>query len=313
MQEDRALLKSWRAGDGKAGEELFRRHFADVFRFFDSKVSEHAEELTQQTFVACLKSSEGLSREPSFRCFLFAIAWTALQRHLSGELNNEPVDFAVSSLNDITGRIASPSSQLHRAQQSQFVHQALARLPAKQQILLEYCYWHNLDDAALAEIFGVGAETIPDLLLRARERPARAAHRDVAGIADGRERRRAHQLIAAARRRGPWWRGQCRREREIAMTNRNRSIALLSFVIGVGVVVLGSADARAGLCPYCTNSATVGDGIVFDELNVNIGVRRPGGPAIVKATLHGQAGHAAGEASLPDRRGRGQDLRRPST
>jgi RNA polymerase sigma factor (sigma-70 family) len=169
MQEDRALLKRWREGDGKAGEELFRRHFADVFRFFDSKVSAHAEELTQQTFVACLKSPEGLSREPSFRCFLFAIAWTALQRHLSSELNNEPVDFAVSSLNDITGRIGSPSSQLHRAQQSQFVHQALARLPAKQQILLEYCYWHNLDDAALADIFGVDAETIPDLLLRARK------------------------------------------------------------------------------------------------------------------------------------------------
>ena len=70
------------------------------------------------------------------------------------------------------------------------------------------------------------------------------------------------------------------------MTNRNRSIALLSFAIGVGVVVLGSADARAGLCPYCANSATVGDGIVFDELNVKIGVRRPGGPAIVKVTLH---------------------------
>ena len=73
------------------------------------------------------------------------------------------------------------------------------------------------------------------------------------------------------------------------MTNRNRSIALLSFAIGVGVVVLGSADARAGLCPHCSNSATVGDGIVFDELNVNLGVRRPGGPAIVKATLNGES------------------------
>ena len=70
------------------------------------------------------------------------------------------------------------------------------------------------------------------------------------------------------------------------MTNRNRSIAVLSFAIGVGVVVLGSAEARAGLCPNCSNSATVGDGIVFDELNVNLGVRRPGGPAIVKVTLH---------------------------
>jgi RNA polymerase sigma factor (sigma-70 family) len=168
MSEDRALLQKWREGDGRAGEELFRRHFADVFRFFDAKVGARAEDLTQQTFRACLKSRDGLSREPSFRCYLFAIAWKELQRHLSGELNDDAVDFEVASLSEITGRIGSASSQLHRAQQNQHVHQALARLPAKQQILLEYCYWHELDDAALADIFGVDAAAIPDLLVRAR-------------------------------------------------------------------------------------------------------------------------------------------------
>jgi hypothetical protein len=67
------------------------------------------------------------------------------------------------------------------------------------------------------------------------------------------------------------------------MTNRNR-IALLSFVVGLGVIVLDGPDARAGLCPICSNSATVGDGIVFDELNVH-GTRRLGGPRIVKVTM----------------------------
>src|SRR5687767_14034395 len=67
MEDDRALLQRWREGDGRAGEELFRRHFADLFRFFDSKVGARAEDLARQTFVACVKSRDDLGGEPSFR------------------------------------------------------------------------------------------------------------------------------------------------------------------------------------------------------------------------------------------------------
>jgi hypothetical protein len=69
------------------------------------------------------------------------------------------------------------------------------------------------------------------------------------------------------------------------MTDRTR-IALCSVAAGIAVSLFGSPDARAGFCPTCVNSATVGDGIVFDELNTK-GLRRPGGPKLESATLNG--------------------------
>lgn len=36
---DFALLDAWRAGDDRAGNELFERHFDSIHRFFDRKVS----------------------------------------------------------------------------------------------------------------------------------------------------------------------------------------------------------------------------------------------------------------------------------
>jgi len=47
-----------------------------------------------------------------------------------------------------------------------------------------------------------------------------------------------------------------------------------------GAILLFGGAARAGMCGWCFNSATVGDGIVFDELNVH-GIGRPGGPRIL--------------------------------
>jgi hypothetical protein len=50
-------------------------------------------------------------------------------------------------------------------------------------------------------------------------------------------------------------------------------------------LLLGESVARAGFCWGCgSNSATVGDGVVFDELNSR-GDRRPGGPKITGARL----------------------------
>jgi len=168
MDPDIALLERWRAGDKRAGEELFGRHFAEIFRFFDGKVIGKAEDLTQQTFLECVRSRDNFRAESSFRTYLFAIAWNELRHHLRRELKNENLDFEVSSLDELTALIASPSSEVDRVRRNRRVQHALVQLPVAQQILLEYHYWHELNAAALAEIFVVPAGTIRVRLLRAR-------------------------------------------------------------------------------------------------------------------------------------------------
>src|SRR5262249_44876369 len=76
------------------------------------------------------------------------------------------VDFDLSSIAEI---ITTPSSKLDRAQEKDALRAALATLPTEQQLLLELHYWHDLDAAALAEVFATNAGNIRVRLLRARQ------------------------------------------------------------------------------------------------------------------------------------------------
>jgi RNA polymerase sigma factor (sigma-70 family) len=169
MDPDIALLERWRTGDKRAGEELFGRHFSQVFRFFDGKVGARAEDLTQQTFLACLKSRDRFRAESSFRTYLFGIVWNELRHYLRREAKVDHIDFDQSSLSELTAMMTSPTSGIDRQRETRRLHEALAQLPVAQQILLEYHYWHDLDAEALADLFGVPAGTIRTRLTRARQ------------------------------------------------------------------------------------------------------------------------------------------------
>jgi RNA polymerase sigma factor (sigma-70 family) len=168
VDPDLDFLRRWQAGDKRAGEDLFHRHFADILRFFENKVWSKAEDLTQQTFVECVASRDRFRGESTFRTFLFAIAWNQLRHHFRRELKEENLDFEVSSLSDLVASTTSPSGKLDRHRRHRQIHDALARLPLSQQTLLELHYWQGLDAAALAEVFGVAAGSIRVRLLRAR-------------------------------------------------------------------------------------------------------------------------------------------------
>jgi RNA polymerase sigma factor (sigma-70 family) len=168
VDDDVVLLQEWRAGDKRAGEDLFGRHFADVLRFFESKAWSKAEDLTQQTFLECVGARDRFRGDSSFRTYLFAIAWNLLRQHFRRATGNDQLDFEVSSVNDLAAELPSPSSKLDRARESTRIRRALTRLPLAQQALLEYHYWHELDAAALSQIFGLPAGSIRVRLLRAR-------------------------------------------------------------------------------------------------------------------------------------------------
>jgi RNA polymerase sigma factor (sigma-70 family) len=169
MDPDIALLERWRAGDRRAGEELFGRHFAPVFRFFDGKVGARAEDLTQETFLACLRSQDRFRGDSSFRTYLFGIVWNELRHFLRREAKREHIDFDQSSMSELSALISSPASAIDRERQTRQLHRALADLPVAQQILLEYHYWNELDADALGDLFGVPAGTIRTRLTRARQ------------------------------------------------------------------------------------------------------------------------------------------------
>jgi RNA polymerase sigma-70 factor (ECF subfamily) len=165
VDPDLRLLESWRAGDGRAGQDLFARHFADIYRFFEYKVGPDADDLAQRTFMACVDARDRFRGGSSFRTYLFAIARNQLYSFLRRLPRAEHVDFEHTSIADL---VPSLTSQLGRARDIERLRVALATLPAEQQLLLELHYWHELDAEALGEVFDATPGTIRVRLLRAR-------------------------------------------------------------------------------------------------------------------------------------------------
>jgi RNA polymerase sigma factor (sigma-70 family) len=165
MDPDLALLEAWRAGNRRAGEDLFARHFADIYRFFEHKTADDADELAQQTFMACVAGRDSFRAQSTFRTYLFAIARNQLYSHLRRAPQRAQIDFAITSLAEI---VTSLATRLGRAQQIEQLRVALSELPADDQLLLELHYWHDLDAAALGEVFEAAPGTIRVRLLRAR-------------------------------------------------------------------------------------------------------------------------------------------------
>lgn len=165
--DDLTLLDRWNAGDKQAGHALFQRHFDSIYGFFETKCEAEADELTQSTFLACLKSREQFRKESSFRTYLFTIARNELYRMLrTRQRKDAKLDFELSSIAEI---ISTPGTKLARNQEHARLVEALRRLPIEQQTLLELHYWEEMEIAQLAEIFDSPSATIRTRLHRARK------------------------------------------------------------------------------------------------------------------------------------------------
>jgi RNA polymerase sigma factor (sigma-70 family) len=165
MDPDMVLLERWRSGDKRAGEDLFARHFADIYRFFEHKAGADTDELTQKTFLACVKARDQFRGQSSFRTYLFTLARHELYAYLRARPRHRQVDFEVTSIAEI---VTPPSGRFDRARQVELLRAALRELPAEQQLLLELHYWHDFDAAQLAEVFNTNAGAVRVRLLRGR-------------------------------------------------------------------------------------------------------------------------------------------------
>lgn len=161
------MLERWRSGDNDAGQTLFQRHFDSIYGFFETKCETEADELTQATFLACLKARDQFRAQSSFRTYLFTIARHELYRMLrTRQRRDDKLDFEMSSIAQL---ISTPGTRMARNQEHARLIEALRSLAVEQQTLLELHYWEDMDIAALAEVFDAPQATIRTRLHRARK------------------------------------------------------------------------------------------------------------------------------------------------
>jgi RNA polymerase sigma-70 factor (ECF subfamily) len=168
MAPDAELLAKWAAGDKASGEALIERHFAALHRFFVTTAPSHAQDLVQETFLACLQSRDRFRGDASFRGFLFGIARNVLVMFWRTHARKgAAVDPAIDSLEDLG---ATPTHRLARCEEERLLLQALRRIPLEAQILLQLHYWEGCSGPALAVALGVPEGTVRSRLRLAKSR-----------------------------------------------------------------------------------------------------------------------------------------------
>jgi RNA polymerase sigma-70 factor (ECF subfamily) len=164
---DAELLAAWRAGDRKAGEELFERHFDAIARFFRNKVEHGIDDLIQRTFLACVETRDRFRGDSSFRTYLFAVAHNVLGKHFrSKRRQGDRVDFGVTSAYDLS---PSPSVIVAQHREQRLLLEALRRIPLDHQVVLELYYWERLPAVEVAQIVGVPEGTARTRIRRAKQ------------------------------------------------------------------------------------------------------------------------------------------------
>ncbi|MCY1009548.1 sigma-70 family RNA polymerase sigma factor [Nannocystis pusilla] len=166
MMSDVELLQAWRSGDRRAGNDLFKRHFDSIRRFFRNKVDFGVEDLVQRTFVACVEGQERFREDSSFRTYLFGIAHNILREFLRAKQRAPaPLDLEQTSAIDLG---ASPVSLLAQRSEEKLLLHALRRLPLASQIILELYYWEQMTGGELGVLLNVPEDTARSRLRKAK-------------------------------------------------------------------------------------------------------------------------------------------------
>lgn len=164
---DLELLQAWADGDKQAGNRLFDRHFAAVYRFVRNKVGDAADDLVQQSFLACVESRERFDGRSTFRTWLLSVARHKLyDRFRENRRDAARFDPEASSVAD--GGM-SPVSVLGRAAEHRLLLAALRRIPLTSQIALELHYFEKMTGPEIATVLGVPEPTVRSRLRRGLE------------------------------------------------------------------------------------------------------------------------------------------------
>lgn len=167
------LIAACLAGDEYAIEALVRQFESDVFRLALSIVGDAAEanEITQETFIAMLRSLPSYQERKSFKAWLYTIALNLSRSHLRKRRTVEKLRNTLSALFRIeTQKVLSPEEAVIRNQQEQVLWDQLNSMDEKFRTVVVLRYFHDLSIAEISEILAVNEGTIHSRLHTARAR-----------------------------------------------------------------------------------------------------------------------------------------------
>jgi len=160
---DEQLMSAFSRGSSDAFNELFKRYKQPLFGFFWRRLVDraHAEELTQETFVAVIRAAPRYEPSAQFRTYLYAIALKILRAY------RRKAAFRATFL-------GSPAEHVEPAAESGvvmqlFMREALRKLDSMDREILLLREFEQLSYVEIAELLKLPVNTVRSRLFRARE------------------------------------------------------------------------------------------------------------------------------------------------
>jgi RNA polymerase sigma-70 factor, ECF subfamily len=168
---DVELLDAWVRGDASAGNQLVRRHFDALYRFFRSRIDDGVADLVQQTFLACVETSRRIPEQAGFRAWLFGIARNKLLLHQRTHGRRRDA-VGADALDEVEGDGPGEltiGGLVDMRDEQRLLLRGLRRLPLDLQVALVLAYWEGLSGSEIALVLEVPVGTVKTRMRRARE------------------------------------------------------------------------------------------------------------------------------------------------
>ena len=169
---DEALMLAYAAGDAAAFEQLYARHRGRLYRYLLRQLRDNAlaDEVFQDVWQRVISARAGWTPDAGFATWLYTIAHHRLGDHWRS-LKHRPA--APADADERTARVADPDtpervlSEFERRRQLQL---ALDDLPGEQREVLLLRLEQELTLEEIAEVTGVGRETVKSRLRYAMDK-----------------------------------------------------------------------------------------------------------------------------------------------
>ena len=167
------LISDCIAGDEQAIEALVHRYETDVFRLALSILGENVEanEVTQETFIAALKSLRMYQARTSFKAWLFTIAVNISRSHLRKRKVLERLTRTLTAVFQVDlQRQVLPEDKVIQNEAEAVIWNSLNMLDEKHRMIVVLRYFHDLSISEISEILSVNEGTIHSRLHTARDK-----------------------------------------------------------------------------------------------------------------------------------------------
>jgi RNA polymerase sigma-70 factor, ECF subfamily len=160
---DEQLMLAFSHGDTAAFDELFLRHHQRIFAFLRRRTADQAraEELTQETFLALIRSAFRYRPRALFRTYLYAIAFKILRD------DRRKAAFR-SFFTGANEKTESAPDVLTDSDEVLWLRQALARLDPTDREILLLREFEQLSYLEIADLLNLPLNTVRSRLFRAR-------------------------------------------------------------------------------------------------------------------------------------------------